>query len=106
MKDLIALTAIAAFTVASAVTDKPPAFATDKAIAAGEGLVQHRSEIVTGRIIRSSSRSHLFSKAGYCRQPGLKGASRVRCRGPQNPDGRWLREAQQRAGSMPSRSVR
>ena len=34
MKDLIALTAIAAFTVASAVADKPPAFATDKAIAA------------------------------------------------------------------------
>jgi hypothetical protein len=34
MKDLIAVTAIAAFTVASAVADKPPAFATDKAIAA------------------------------------------------------------------------
>ena len=34
MKDLIALTAIAAFTVVSAVADKPPAFATDKAIAA------------------------------------------------------------------------
>src|SRR3954469_6647649 len=41
-------------------------------IAAGEGLVQHRSEIVTGRIIRSSSRSHLFSKAGYCRPFGLR----------------------------------
>ena len=34
MKDLIAVAAIAAFTVACAVTDKPPAFATDKAIAA------------------------------------------------------------------------
>jgi hypothetical protein len=36
MKDLIALTAIAAFTVVSAVADKPPAFATDKAIAAAK----------------------------------------------------------------------
>lgn len=36
MKDLIALTAIAAFTVTSAVADKPPAFATDKAIAAAK----------------------------------------------------------------------
>ena len=36
MKDLIVLTAIAAFTVASAVADKPPAFATDKAIAAAK----------------------------------------------------------------------
>jgi hypothetical protein len=34
MKDLIAVAAIAAFTVASAVADKPPAFATDRAIAA------------------------------------------------------------------------
>lgn len=34
MKDLIAVAAIAAFTVTSAVADKPPAFATDKAIAA------------------------------------------------------------------------
>jgi hypothetical protein len=36
MKDLIALTAIAAFTVTCAVADKPPAFATDKAIAAAK----------------------------------------------------------------------
>ena len=36
MKDLIALTAIAAFTVVSAVADKPSAFATDKAIAAAK----------------------------------------------------------------------
>jgi len=36
MKDLIAVAAIAAFTVACAVTDKPPAFATDKAIAAAK----------------------------------------------------------------------
>jgi hypothetical protein len=34
MKSLIALTAIAVFTVATAVAGKPPAFATDKAIAA------------------------------------------------------------------------
>ena len=36
MKDLIAVAAIAAFTVASAVADKTPAFATDKAIAAAK----------------------------------------------------------------------
>jgi hypothetical protein len=36
MKDLIALTAVAAFTVTSAVADKPPPFATDKAIAAAK----------------------------------------------------------------------
>jgi hypothetical protein len=36
MKSLIALTAIAAFTVATAVAGKPPAFATDKAIAAAK----------------------------------------------------------------------
>src|SRR6185295_13259055 len=75
-------------------------------IAAGEGLVQHCSEIVTGRIIRSSSRSHLFSNAGYCRPFGLKGASRVKCQGSAKPDDRCLREAQQRAGSMPARSIR
>src|SRR5436190_6891380 len=75
-------------------------------IAAGEGLVQHCSEIVTRRIIRSSSRSHLFSNAGYCRPFGLKGASRVKCQGSANPDDRCLREAQQRAGSMPARSIR
>jgi hypothetical protein len=34
MKSLIALTAIAVFTVATAVAGKPSAFATDKAIAA------------------------------------------------------------------------
>jgi hypothetical protein len=36
MKSLIALTAIAVFTVAMAVAGKPPAFATDKAIAAAK----------------------------------------------------------------------
>ena len=36
MKSLIALTAIAVFTVATAVVDKPGAFATDKAIAAAK----------------------------------------------------------------------
>jgi len=36
MKSLIALTAIAVFTVATAVAGKPPAFATDKAIAAAK----------------------------------------------------------------------
>src|SRR5439155_26365458 len=75
-------------------------------IAAGEGLVQHCSEIVTGRIIRSSSRSHLFSNAGYCRQLGLRGVSRAWCQGSANPDDRSLRGAQQRAGSMPARSIR
>lgn len=34
MKSLIALTAFAAFTVATAVAGKPSAFATDKAVAA------------------------------------------------------------------------
>jgi hypothetical protein len=36
MKSLIALTAVAVFTVAAAVTGKPPALATDKAIAAAK----------------------------------------------------------------------
>ena len=36
MKSLIALTAIAIFTVAAAVADKPSAFATDRAIAAAK----------------------------------------------------------------------
>jgi hypothetical protein len=36
MKSLIALTAIAVFTVATAVAGKPSAFATDKAIAAAK----------------------------------------------------------------------
>ena len=36
MKSLIALTAIAVFTVAAAVIGKPSAFATDKAIAAAK----------------------------------------------------------------------
>ena len=36
MKSLLALTAIAVFTVATAVAGKPPAFATDKAIAAAK----------------------------------------------------------------------
>lgn len=36
MKSLIALTAIAVFTVAAAVTGKPSAFATDRAIAAAK----------------------------------------------------------------------
>src|SRR3954447_1684772 len=39
-------------------------------IAAGEGLVQHCSEIVTGRIIRSSSRSHMFSRCGIAGHSG------------------------------------
>jgi hypothetical protein len=36
MKSLVALTAIAVFTVTVAVAGKPPAFATDKAIAAAK----------------------------------------------------------------------
>jgi hypothetical protein len=42
----------------------------------------------------------------YCRPFGLKGVSCVKCQGSAKPDDRWLREAQQRAGSMPARSVR
>ena len=34
MKDLIAITAIAAFTVVSAVADRPPALVTDRTMAA------------------------------------------------------------------------
>jgi len=30
----------------------------------------------------------------------------VKCQGSAKPDDRWLREAQQRAGSMPARSIR
>src|SRR4051812_11296979 len=48
-------------------------------IAAGEGLVEHRGKIVAGRIIGSSSRSHLFSRCGYRRPFGLKGVSRAQC---------------------------
>jgi len=48
-------------------------------IAAGKGLVEHGGKIVAGRIIGSSSRSHLFSRCG-CRRPfGLRGVSRVKC---------------------------
>ena len=36
MKSLIALTAIAVFTIATAVAGKPSAFATDKAVAAAK----------------------------------------------------------------------
>src|SRR3984957_7480 len=39
-------------------------------VAAGKGLVEHGGKIVTGRIIGSSSRSHLFSRCGYCRFSG------------------------------------
>src|SRR4051812_15162435 len=48
-------------------------------IAAGKGLIEHRGEIVAGRIIGSSSRSHLFSRCGYRRPFGLKGVSRAQC---------------------------
>src|ERR1700687_3638191 len=57
-------------------------------IAAGEGLVEHRGKIVAGRIIGSSSRSHLFSRCGYRRPFGLRGASRVKCQGSANPNDR------------------
>src|ERR1700722_9966568 len=33
-------------------------------VAAGKGLIEHRGEIVAGRTIGSSSRSHLFSRCG------------------------------------------
>ncbi len=61
-------------------------------VAAGERLVEHGGKIVAGRIIRSSSRSHLFSRCGYRRPFGLKGVSRVKCQGSANPDDRYLRE--------------
>ena len=48
-------------------------------IAAGKGLIKHRGEIVAGRIIRSSSRSHLFSRCGVLPAVRVKGVSRVRC---------------------------
>src|SRR5580704_4468354 len=54
-------------------------------IAAGEGLVEHGGKIVAGRIIGSSSRSHLFSRCGYCRPLGFWGVSRVKCQGSANP---------------------
>ena len=43
MKSLIALTAIAVFTVATAVTGKPSAFATDQAIAAAKNTAKSKS---------------------------------------------------------------
>src|SRR6202171_4557374 len=48
-------------------------------VAAGEALVEHRGKIVAGRIIGSSSRSHLFSRCGYRRRLGLRGVSGVKC---------------------------
>src|SRR5665213_178838 len=48
-------------------------------VAAGKGLVEHRGEIVAGRVIGSSSRSHLFSRCGYRRRFGLRGVSRAKC---------------------------
>ena len=57
-------------------------------IAAGKGLIEHRGEIVAGRIIGSSSRSHLFSRCGYRRPFGLRGVSGVKCQGSANPDDR------------------
>src|ERR1700694_5135315 len=48
-------------------------------IAPGKGLIEHRGKIVAGRIIGSSSRSHLFSRCGYRRPFGLRGASGVKC---------------------------
>src|SRR3979490_25182 len=48
-------------------------------IAAGKALVEHGGKIVAGRIIGSSSRSHLFSRCGCRRRPGLKGVSGVKC---------------------------
>src|SRR5215203_727827 len=41
-------------------------------IAAGKALVEHRGKIVAGRIIGSSSRSHLFSRCGSRRPFGLR----------------------------------
>src|SRR6202048_4117758 len=57
-------------------------------IAAGKALVEHRGKIVAGRIIGSSSRSHLFSRCGYRRPFGLRGVSRVKCQGSANPNDR------------------
>ena len=54
-------------------------------IAAGEGLVQHRGKIVAARVIRNSTRSHLFSRCGYRRPFGLKGASGVKWSGFRKP---------------------
>src|ERR1700733_697880 len=50
-------------------------------IAAGKGLVEHRGKIVAGRVIGSSSRSHLFSRCGYRRPFGLRDVSRVKYQG-------------------------
>src|SRR5580692_4665726 len=61
-------------------------------IAAGEGLVEHGGEIVAGRIVGSSSRSHLFSRCGYRRLFGLRGVSGVKCQRSANPGDRSLRK--------------
>src|SRR6202048_992721 len=61
-------------------------------VAAGKGLVEHGGKIVAGRIIGSSSRSHLFSRCG-CRRPfGLRGVSGVKCWGSANPNDRSQRK--------------
>ena len=57
-------------------------------IAAGKALVEHRGKIVAGRIIGSSSRSHLFSRCGYRRPFGLRGVSGVKCQRSANPNDR------------------
>ncbi len=57
-------------------------------VAAGEGLVEHCREIIAGRIIRRSSRSHLFSRCGYRRPFGLMGVSSVQCQGSATSDDR------------------
>src|SRR6185437_9142612 len=54
-------------------------------------LIEHRGKIVTGRIIRRSSRSHLFSMRD-CRPFGLKGISHMKCQGSANPNDRLFAE--------------
>ena len=39
-------------------------------VAAGKGFIEHRGEIVAGRIVGSSSRSHLFSRCGIAGHSG------------------------------------
>src|SRR5580693_8384356 len=65
-------------------------------IAAGEGLVEHGGEIVAGRMVGSSSRSHLFSRCGYRRLFGLRGVSGVKCQRSANPGDRSLRKIRNR----------
>src|SRR6185312_14529650 len=56
-------------------------------VSAGKGFIQHRGKIVAAGVVGicRSSRSHLFSKSENLASIRVKGVSRVKGRGSQNP---------------------